>query len=350
MSRSRLIALVVVVVAVVAGAAWFLANRGPSGPSAAEASPTIPPVAASTTVTSDAKAVPVHHVELTAPGSGGVVIDVLVAEGDEVTAGEPLLKLDPSQAQAALDQAAAADGAAMVAVKQADAASAQARAQVDAARAAVDEADAAVKAADATRDGTPSGTDARRAANASVDQARASARAARAQLEASRAGAQGAEEALNAAKLDQTRTHAAFQGAQAALNELTVTAPIPGTVASLDATVGETVTPASPVARIADTSAWRFETIDLDEAAIGRLEVGANATITVDAFPGASIPARVSSISRFGVSSAGDIVYTVVLEPTGAVPDGLRWNMTSSAQIEAKPAAGGASPAPSPAS
>ena len=88
-------------------------------------------------------------------------------------------------------------------------------------------------------------------------------------------------------------------------------------VASLDAIVGETVTPGAPIARIADTSAWRFESVDLDEAAVGRLDVGADATITVDALPGIEIPARVVSISSFGESSAGDIVYTVTLEPIG---------------------------------
>ena len=95
--------------------------------------------------------------------------------------------------------------------------------------------------------------------------------------------------------------------------------------------------PPRPVARIADTSAWRFETIDLDEAAIGRLAVGATATVNVDAFETVDIPAKVESIAPFGESSAGDIVYTVVLVPTGDVPQGLRWNMTASAQIEATP-------------
>ena len=114
-------------------------------------------------------------------------------------------------------------------------------------------------------------------------------------------------------------------------------APFAGVVASLDAAVGETVSAAGPVVRIADPSGWRFETIDLDEAAIGRLAVGAKATVTVDAFEDVEIPATVASIAPFGVSSAGDIVYTVVLEPTGAVPDGLRWNMTASANIEATP-------------
>jgi hypothetical protein len=59
--------------------------------------------------------------------------------------------------------------------------------------------------------------------------------------------------------------------------------------------------------------------------------------VNVDAFETVDIPATVESIAPFGESSAGDIVYTVVLAPTGEVPEGLRWNMTASAQIEAAP-------------
>lgn len=336
MSRSRILVAIVLVVAV-AGGIWFVAGRGGSGsPTGAEPSPTVPPVAESNTVTSDARAVPIQHVELAAPGAGGVVAEVLVAEGDSVTAGQPLLRLDDARAQAAVDEAtAAADGAA-VAVQSAEAASSQATDQVTAARYAVDEADATFRAADATRDGTPAG-DAKRAANAQVDSARARARAARAQLDSARAAARQAELAVDQARADETRAKASLAGAQAALDELTLAAPMAGTIASLDAEVGQTVSAGTPVVRIADPSGWRFETIDLDEASIGRLSVGAKATVNVDAFEDVDIPATVESISSFGESSAGDIVYTVTLEPTGPVPDGLRWNMTASAQIEAAP-------------
>jgi HlyD family secretion protein len=336
MTRNRLIVLVVVVLAVAAGA-WFASGRGEGGGQAgAQPSATVPPVAESNTVTSDARAVPIHHVELSAPGAGGVVAEVMVAEGDTVTEGQPLFRLDDAQAKAAVDEAAAAAQAATLAIKVADGAATQADDQVTAARAAVDEADAAVRSADATRDATPSG-DARRAANAEVDRARAAARGARAQLGAARAAAEGAVTAFGQARLDETQAKATLAGAQATLDDLTLTAPIAGTVASLDATVGQTVTAAAPVARIADSSAWRFETIDLDEAAIGRLAVGANATVNVDAFETVDIPAKVESIAPFGETSAGDIVYTVVLAPRGDVPQGLRWNMTASAQIEATP-------------
>ena len=332
--RTKLIALVALV-AVVGVGAWIVVGGGTAGQGGASPSATVPPVAESTTVTTDARAVPVRHAELAAPAGGGVVAEVLVAEGDAVTAGEPLLRLDSTQAQAARDQAKASADAAAVAAKVADGASVQADAEVDGAHAAVDEADAAVKVADATRDGTPSGGTARRAADAEVGRARAAARGARAQLRASRARAEQADAAAGQAKLDVARAQAALAGAQATLDDLTLTAPFAGTVASLDAVVGETVGGSSPVARIADLSSWQFESIDLDEAAIGRLDVGAHATITVDAFADVEIPATVASISGFGESSAGDIVYTVILEPSGTLPEGLRWNMTASAQIDA---------------
>ena len=286
-------------------------------------------------VAADVRAVPVRHVDLSAPAGGGVVSEVLVAEGDRVTEGQPLLRLDTTQLDAQVAAAQAAVAASDAQVGQAQANARAAAAQVTVADAGVDQAQKAADAADANRDGTPSGTTLRRAANAEVDRARAALRAARAQLTAARRTADAAEAGLAAAKADAVRSTAALTEVQAALADLTLEAPFAGLVASLDADVGETVSPGVPVARIADTSAWRFETIDLDEAAIGRLADGAQATITVDAFSDVEIPATVTAISSFGESSAGDIVYVVTLEPSGDLPDGLRWNMTGSAEIKA---------------
>ena len=334
MTRNRLLVLIVVVLAVVGGA-WFVSGRGGSTPSGAEPSPTVPPVAESTTVTSDARAVPIRHVELSAPGGGGVVAEVMVAEGDTVTAGQPLLRLDDAQAKASVDQAKASVAAAGGALKQAQVTEARAGFDEAAARAAIREAAAGVDGADATRDGTPSSGTVRRAANAEVDRARAALRVARAQALAAGSAHDAAAMARVSAEAELDRANAVLAGAQAALDDLTLTAPIAGIVASIDAVAGETVSAAAPVVRIADPAGWRFETIDLDEAAIGRLDVGASATISVDAFEDVKIPAKVASIASFGESSAGDIVYSVVLEPTGPVPAGLRWNMTASAQIDA---------------
>jgi hypothetical protein len=93
-----------------------------------------------------------------------------------------------------------------------------------------------------------------------------------------------------------------------------------------------------PAARVADLSSFRFETTDLDETAVGRIGDGATVTVTVDAYPDAPIAARVTSIAPFGEESSGDVVYTVLLEPTGEVPEGLRWNMTASVSIDVEEA------------
>ena len=335
MTRNRLIILAVVVLAV-AGGAWLLFGGASAGPGASP-SASIGPVPESDVVAADVRAVPLRHAALAAPGSGGVVAEVLVAEGDQVTAGQALLRLDATRLESAVAQATAAVAAAEAQQQQAEAAARQAAAQVTVADAGVDQAQAAVRTADATRDGTPSGTSARRAANAEVDRAQAALRSARAQLTAARRASDAADAAVTATAAEIERAKAALGDAQAAIDDLTLEAPFAGLVASLDAVVGETVSPGAPVVRIADTSGWRFETVDLDETAIGRLAEGAEATITVDAFPEVEIPARIASISPFGESSAGDIVYTIVLEPTGDVPDGLRWNMTAGAEIKATP-------------
>ena len=284
MSRNRVIIAIVAIVAI-AGAIWVLAGGGTAGP-AASGSPTLPPVAESNVVAADVRAVPIRHAELAAPGGGGVVAEVSVEEGDHVTAGQALVRLDGTRLQASVAQAQAAVAAADAAVApQAGAAARQAAAQVTVAEAGVDQAEAAVRAADATRDGTPSGGTVRRAANAEVDRAQAALRSARAQVAAARRAEMPPGAASGAASAETERTKAALVEAQAALDDLTLEAPFAGIVASLDAVVGETVTSATPVVRIADTSAWRFESIDLDEAAIGRLVEGATATVTVDAFP-----------------------------------------------------------------
>jgi multidrug resistance efflux pump len=332
MTRNRLIILAVVALAVAAGV-WLLFGGASAGPGASP-SASIGPVPESDTVAADVRAVPIRHAELAAPSGGGVVAEVLVAEGDQVTAGQALLRLDGTRLEAAVAQAAATVAAAEAQQEQARAAARQAAAQVTVADAGVDQAAAAVRTADATRDGTPSGA-ARRAAAAEVDRARAALRSARAQLTAARRASDAADAAVTVSAAEIERAKAALTDAQVAVGDLTLEAPFAGLVASLDAVVGETVSPGTPIVRLADTSGWRFETIDLDEAAVGRLAEGAEATVTVDAFPDIEIPAQVASISPFGESSAGDIIYVVTLEPSGDLPDGLRWNMTASAEIRA---------------
>jgi multidrug resistance efflux pump len=333
MSRRTLVILLIVVAAVAVGA--FALGGGRTPGSDAAASPTLPPVPPSTSVVADAKAVPIRRAELSAPAGAGTVAEVLVAPGATVAADAPLVRFDSSLANADVASAQAALAGADAEADRATAAVAQAEAQVEAATASIEEAKAGVTAADAQRDGTPSGTRARRAANAEVSRAIAAVDAARAQRDAARRAVDVATAASAAATAEQARAKAAVVAAEATRDDLTVKAPFAGVVASIDARVGEDVAPGTIVARVADPSGWRFETTDLDETSVGRIVEGAAATVSLDAFPDTVIDARVASIAPFGTSSAGDIVYTIVLEPTGALPEGLRWNMTASATIDA---------------
>ena len=94
-----------------------------------------------------------------------------------------------------------------------------------------------------------------------------------------------------------------------------------------------------PLVRLADLSAWRFETSDLSETSIARVQPGAPVTITVDGLPGVEIAGTVESVGDYGASTQGDITFRVVVVPTGEVPAGLRWNMTVTMEIEGEPAA-----------
>lgn len=336
MSHRTLLVLVIIVIAIAAGA-WYLGGGRAPG-STPDAGATLPPVPPSTTVVADARTVPVRHAELTAPAGAGRVAEVLVEEGATVASGAPLVRFDTTLADSDVATAEAALAAATAAAAQAAAAVEQASANVDAATASIEEAKAALTAADAQRDGTPSGSRARRAANAEVARAAAAVDAARAQRDVARHAHDAASAAADAATADVARAKAGLEAASAVRDELTVTAPLAGVVASLDAVVGETIAPGSPVVRIADPSGWRFETTDLDETAVGRLQVGAPVTLSLDAFPDATFEGTVASIAPFGTMSAGDVVYRVVIEPTGPLPEGLRWNMTASATIETAPA------------
>ncbi len=327
----RLVVIAVVVFAAIGGA-WLLLAR-PGGSPTATPDPSLAPVPPSTEVVADGRVVPARYAELGA-AVPGTVAEVLVGEGDAVAAGAALVRLDGAAAQAEVDAASAAVAAAEAGVAGAEAGVTQAGAAVDAAAAGVDQAAAGVDRARAARDALPSSaTDAQqRAADAEIDAARAALAGAQANLRSARAGATAAAAADTAARADADRARAGLAAAEAALDQLTITAPFAGTVASLDARVGERATPGVVLARVAAPTGWRIETTDLDETTVARVAVGAPATITFDGLPDARVDGTVTSVALFGTSAQGDIVYRAIVTPS-SVPDGIRWNMTATVTV-----------------
>ncbi len=105
----RWVIILIVVVAVAAGGAyWFFGRDGAT----AAASPTpdsteeLAPVVASNDVVADALVVPRQSARLSMP-AGGIAAEVLVEEGEEVEAGQLLLRLDAARQEAAVAQAEA---------------------------------------------------------------------------------------------------------------------------------------------------------------------------------------------------------------------------------------------------
>lgn len=166
-------------------------------PAAAPAATALPVVAADSAVIAEAKVVPANSVELSFETSG-TVAELLVAEGDTVTAGQPLARLDTrdlslrvEQAQVSLDQAKAdydklLEGATPEQVAAAEAEIARARGSYQATSSSVSKADvdaaraqlASAQAALAQLQAGAKDTD-RQSVQAKVDQARANLQAQR---------------------------------------------------------------------------------------------------------------------------------------------------------------------------
>jgi HlyD family secretion protein len=139
-------------------------------------------------------------------------------------------------------------------------------------------------------------------------------------------------ETIAGAEADVAAAEAVLAQARAALAETELRAPFAGSVAALDAKVGEHVSPGTPVVQLADLSGWQLETEDLTELDVVRIVPGTPVTITVDAMPELELAGQVSRIQAIGEDKHGDMTYTVTIQPQGAAGR-LRWNMTTAVFI-----------------
>jgi HlyD family secretion protein len=171
----------------------------------------------------------------------------------------------------------------------------------------------------------------RGASDAEVAAAEAEIHRALAQLDLVKAGAR--PETIAAAEADVAAAEAALAQAQAALAETELHAPLAGTIAALDAKVGEHITSGTPVAHLADFSAWHVETDDLTELGVVGITASDPVTFTVDAIPDLELVGHVTRIKPIGEDKRGDITYTAVIQPDQA-EERLRWNMTTAVYIQ----------------
>lgn len=297
MRRKRLVVLAVIAVVLAAvAAAWLLVRHPPSPEGLLQVNGRI-----------EGDRVTV------APKFAGRVVELVVREGDVVTAGQLLVRLDDRAVAARLEQAQAAQASLRAQLAAQQSAIGLLRSEsavaVQAARTRVAAAEADVRRADAAHE--QDGRDHARAADLSSQgfvgpqaleratlvlkqsaEQRDVARAALAQAQQSlrdaelgpqRVRAREAELAVTRARMQEAA--AALTEARSALDDLALSAPVAGTVTGRFVNLGEVVTAGMPLLELTDLGRLYLKGY-LPETQIGRVRRGMPAQIHVDAFPG----------------------------------------------------------------
>lgn len=141
--------------------------------------------------------------------------------------------------------------------------------------------------------------------------------------------------AVDIARADLTVAEANLELARADLENSVIRAPVDGIVLSRTAEVGQIVASSlnAPVlfTLAGDLSEMQLQ-VDIDEADIGRIATGNEASFTVDAFPGRSFPARITQVRYAPETTDNVVTYKAVLAVEN--PEGLlRPGMTATAAI-----------------
>ena len=139
-------------------------------------------------------------------------------------------------------------------------------------------------------------------------------------------GSDAGEKALAEAQYETARANLA--AARAALADVELRAPFDGTVAGIKVKGGETVTPGQIAVSVADFSGWIVKTTDLTELDVVDISEGQAVMITLDAIPDQTLDGKVSLIGQNYSEKQGDVVYEVTVELTETLPN-MRWGMTA---------------------
>lgn len=257
----------------------------------------------------------------------GVVVEVPVAEGQTVKAGDTLVKLDDKELRATVSQM---EGA----VAQAEARMRQLRElTLPAAEESLKQAQATMRNAQAAYDralklaadgyGTKASLD---DATKALDIARAQLRSAEFQVFTNRPG--GSDYVMSETLLNQARSNLAT--AQSRLGYTVITAPRDGVLISRAVERGNVVQPSNVLMQLSPFVDTQLVVL-IDEKNLGLIGVGQKALASADAYPKESFPAEVFYINP-GVDLARASVQVKLRVPDP--PPYLRQDMTVSVDIE----------------
>lgn len=330
-SRRALIALVILV-AIGAAVTRFLTRD--SGVAVTSAAVERVPLLQSS-VTASGEIVAARYAEI---GSNvmGRLVELSIKEGDRVTAGQTLARIDPVQAEAGADSANAALSALASDAQAAAAQVRSAQAGLEEARSRSAEAQTALTRAQQLRESglLPA---------AEFDRVKAAADGARAQEASAAAAVDKARQAASATEQRVAQGRAERSRARDQLSKTAITAPIDGTVSRLDVKLGEMVVvgvqnqPGTILMVISDLSTINAE-VKVAEADVMRLQTGMTAAVTLEAIAGQRFPGRVveigaSALPQIGTQAAArEFRVKVQLDQA---PASLRPGLTCDADIAA---------------
>lgn len=235
--------------------------------------------------------------------TAGRLKEILVREGDFVSAGQPVALMDTRSLEAEREQMQAQLRQAEAAVATANSQLAQRKSEKVAAEALVAQRQAEVEAVrrraaritELAGRGVASQQEADDA-RAAVDSATAALSAAHAQVAATEAAITTAQSQIRNAEAAAEAGRAAVVRIQTEIDDNTLTAPCDGRVQYIVARAGEVIGAGGRVLNVVDLDDV-YMTFFLPTAVAGRLAIGADARIMLDAAPERVIPAYVSFVS-----------------------------------------------------
>ena len=380
-----------IILSILVSAGLLISACGAAGESTTEATP-IPTVVAEDVIIAEGRLEPIHYVDI-AFNANGTVSEVLVSEGEQVTKGQVIARLENSEAKQAevakaeqdflLAQQAFDSAEAVALGKLADAHEATRKAQND-----FDNFDIPSDLRDmGTREALSYTADKLEEARvnfepyryleerlerelqkenpnkpevyrdtakiykkrlddawadynkaikwatleATLESAKADVTQAQKEYDLLSSGSDADEKAIAEAEYDAARANLA--AARAALADVELTAPFDGTVAGLKVKGGESVSPGQIVVSIADFSGWIVKTTDLTELDVVDISEGQPVSITLDAIPDTTLDGEVQTIGQNYSEKQGDIVYEVTVELTESLPT-MRWGMTAEVKFK----------------
>jgi RND family efflux transporter MFP subunit len=235
---------------------------------------------------------------------GGVIARVVAHVGDEVKTGDVILQLKDDEYQRRVQQAQL--NLASRQLDRARAKSAPSAADLDIARANLKKAELGLVIAEEEykKDGSKENDARREAARADVDIARAS-------FDKVTNGPTAEE--IAALENQVKFAELSLMSEKTLLAQTQLTVPFDGTVLEINAQAGELVGGYTPLATVADLAHLEI-LAEVDEIDVGYVAVGQNVELRFDAFPGETVPGKITRLYPAATSQRGSTIYNAIVE------------------------------------